>query len=80
MTSENKASDNRAGETKAGENKTGGWTIGFDGDDTLWHNESIFSMTQEKFRAMLGEAVAAAGLAAATPALGVLLRQILQGR
>ncbi|GEO40827.1 haloacid dehalogenase [Skermanella aerolata] len=61
MTSENKASDNRAGETKAGENKTGGWTIGFDGDDTLWHNESIFSMTQDKFRAMLGEDLAADG-------------------
>ena len=30
------------------------WTIGFDGDDTLWHNESIFSMTQERFRAILG--------------------------
>ncbi|HSK38631.1 MAG TPA: HAD family hydrolase [Arenibaculum sp.] len=29
-------------------------TIGFDGDDTLWHNETIFSMTQEKFREMLG--------------------------
>jgi putative hydrolase of the HAD superfamily len=49
MTSENKAS----------ENKAGGWTIGFDGDDTLWHNESIFSITQDKFRAMLGETVAA---------------------
>ena len=23
--------------------------IGFDADDTLWHNESIFTMTQEKF-------------------------------
>jgi putative hydrolase of the HAD superfamily len=23
--------------------------IAFDGDDTLWHNESIFSVTQEKF-------------------------------
>jgi putative hydrolase of the HAD superfamily len=39
--------------------KSNTWTIGFDGDDTLWHNESIFSMTQEKFRAMLGEALAA---------------------
>ena len=28
-------------------------TIAFDGDDTLWHNESIFSMTQERFRALL---------------------------
>ena len=27
--------------------------IGFDADDTLWHNESIFSMTQEKFREIL---------------------------
>ena len=24
--------------------------IGFDADDTLWHNESIFTITQEKFR------------------------------
>ena len=24
--------------------------IAFDGDDTLWHNETIFSMTQERFR------------------------------
>lgn len=28
-------------------------TIGFDADDTLWHNESLFAMTQEKFRALL---------------------------
>ena len=28
-------------------------TIGFDGDDTLWHNEALFSMTQEKFRQLL---------------------------
>ena len=27
--------------------------IGFDADDTLWHNESIFTMTQEKFRKVL---------------------------
>ena len=27
--------------------------IGFDADDTLWHNESIFTMTQEKLREML---------------------------
>ncbi len=31
-------------------------TIGFDGDDTLWHNESLFSMTQERFRALLAHA------------------------
>jgi putative hydrolase of the HAD superfamily len=28
-------------------------TIAFDGDDTLWHNESVFTMTQERFRALL---------------------------
>lgn len=28
-------------------------TIAFDGDDTLWHNESIFSMTQAHFLALL---------------------------
>ena len=27
--------------------------IGFDADDTLWHNEFIFTMTQQKFREML---------------------------
>jgi putative hydrolase of the HAD superfamily len=27
--------------------------IGFDGDDTLWHNETIFSMSQERFVEML---------------------------
>ena len=27
--------------------------IGFDADDTLWHNESIFTMTQKKFREIL---------------------------
>ena len=27
--------------------------IGFDADDTLWHNESIFTMTQEKFRKII---------------------------
>ena len=32
-------------------------TIAFDGDDTLWHNESLFSMTQERFRAMLAHSV-----------------------
>lgn len=31
-------------------------TIGFDGDDTLWHNESLFSMTQDRFRALLSHA------------------------
>lgn len=25
------------------------WTIGFDADDTLWHNERVFRMTQARF-------------------------------
>jgi putative hydrolase of the HAD superfamily len=29
--------------------------IAFDGDDTLWHNESIFSVTQERFRSLMRE-------------------------
>lgn len=28
--------------------------IAFDGDDTLWHNERIFTVTQERFAALLG--------------------------
>jgi putative hydrolase of the HAD superfamily len=28
--------------------------VAFDGDDTLWHNESIFSVTQERFRQIMG--------------------------
>jgi putative hydrolase of the HAD superfamily len=27
--------------------------IAFDADDTLWHNEALFSMTQDKFRQLL---------------------------
>lgn len=27
--------------------------IGFDGDDTLWHNESLFALTQERFYELL---------------------------
>jgi putative hydrolase of the HAD superfamily len=27
--------------------------VAFDGDDTLWHNESMFSVTQEDFRSLL---------------------------
>jgi putative hydrolase of the HAD superfamily len=27
--------------------------VGFDGDDTVWHNETIFSMTQERFETLL---------------------------
>jgi putative hydrolase of the HAD superfamily len=30
-------------------------TIAFDADDTLWHNESLFAVTQEKFRKMLAQ-------------------------
>ncbi len=30
-------------------------TIGFDADDTLWHNESIFRLTQEQIFDMLSE-------------------------
>jgi putative hydrolase of the HAD superfamily len=33
--------------------------IAFDGDDTLWHNEGLFSMTQDRFRALLSDAVGA---------------------
>lgn len=32
---------------------TPGPTIGFDADDTLWHNESIFEATHERYRALL---------------------------
>ena len=28
-------------------------TIGLDADDTLWHNETIFRLTQARLRAML---------------------------
>src|SRR5271165_2354079 len=31
--------------------------VAFDGDDTLWHNETIFSMTQDRFRALIGSHV-----------------------
>lgn len=27
--------------------------VGLDGDDTLWHNETIFSLTHERFRSLL---------------------------
>ncbi|MEM8822399.1 MAG: HAD family hydrolase [Pseudomonadota bacterium] len=30
-------------------------TIGFDADDTLWHNETIFALTQEKFADLLSD-------------------------
>lgn len=30
------------------------WVIGFDADDTLWHNETIFEDVHKKYRALLG--------------------------
>lgn len=30
-------------------------TLGFDADDTLWHNESMFKPTEERFGALLAE-------------------------
>lgn len=44
----------------------------------FWH--CLAERPEGLTREALGEAVAAAGLAAATPALKTLLRQILQGR
>lgn len=29
-------------------------TVGLDADDTLWHNESLFRLTQERFFALMG--------------------------
>ena len=29
------------------------WVIGFDADDTLWHNETIFEKVHERYRALL---------------------------
>ncbi len=36
--------------------------VAFDGDDTLWHNETLFSMTQERFAALLADFVDARAL------------------
>ena len=33
-------------------------TVGLDADDTLWHNETIFRLTQERFRALMAEVAA----------------------
>lgn len=30
-------------------------TIGFDADDTLWHNERFFKLTQERFQELLSD-------------------------
>jgi len=39
-----------------------GLVIGLDGDDTLWHNERLFSMTEARFRALLAPFVDGAEL------------------
>ena len=39
--------------------------IAFDGDDTLWHNEAVFAMTHERFRALVGPYAGEAGASAA---------------
>ena len=33
----------------------GDWMIGFDADDTLWHNERVFRMTQDRFAELLAD-------------------------
>ncbi|NBQ50358.1 MAG: HAD family hydrolase [Marivivens sp.] len=33
------------------------WTIAFDADDTLWHNEKFFQMSQERFAELLADYV-----------------------
>lgn len=33
-------------------------TVGLDADDTLWHNESIFRLTQDRFRELMGDIAA----------------------
>jgi putative hydrolase of the HAD superfamily len=39
------------------------WTLGFDADDTLWHNERFFQMSQARFAEMLCDWVPAEELA-----------------
>lgn len=39
-------------------------TIGFDADDTLWHNERLFRLTQDRFATLLADHVAADDLRA----------------
>lgn len=39
-------------------------TIGFDADDTLWHNETVFHMTQERFAGLLADYSEAEALSA----------------
>jgi putative hydrolase of the HAD superfamily len=33
-------------------------TVGLDADDTLWHSETIFRLTQDRFRALMAEVAA----------------------
>jgi len=33
------------------------WTVGFDADDTLWHNERFFRITQDRFTELLASYV-----------------------
>jgi putative hydrolase of the HAD superfamily len=40
------------------------WTIGFDADDTLWHNERFFRASEERFLALLSGHMEGPGLKA----------------
>jgi putative hydrolase of the HAD superfamily len=33
-------------------------TVGLDADDTLWHNETLFRLTQDRFRALMADVAA----------------------
>jgi putative hydrolase of the HAD superfamily len=37
-------------------------TVGLDADDTLWHNETIFRLTQDRFRALMADLAPAEAL------------------
>ena len=37
-------------------------TIAFDADDTLWHSERVFKLTEERFVALLADYVGSDGL------------------
>ena len=39
-------------------------TVGLDADDTLWHNETIFRLTQERFAALMADVAEPAALTA----------------
>jgi putative hydrolase of the HAD superfamily len=52
----------RARERETAEGTTVIRAIGLDGDDTLWHNESIFSMTQGRYYGLLRNYVDKPGL------------------